>query len=715
MATTDTGTRRRKRRADDDRLRLWQERLDHSRSRYEEELERMDERERLYLGTERYMRPLVPDEVRLEALHVRNICSELIEAQIDSTIPQPKVTPRRPQDEDKAKLIEDMLRNELDRLPMEQINDMLERTVPIQGGAGLLVEWDATERTHDTIGEISVSTLHPKQIIPQDGVYSGIEDMDYIILEVPQTKEYIRSRYGVDVDDVGEERPCIRKADSASPADDIVTQHIAYYHNGNGGIGLYSWIYDTVLEDMEDYQARRLRRCRQCGAVEPAESNPAEGPTVKGVMPGMVGRTLVAAPDDGTEDDPFAAARAELDKQTRPMARRGHSKTCPYCGGDRWEDSEEEFEEIYVPIQRSDGTVIPGATPVPVVQDDGTITVELQPTRVPFYKPDVYPVLLRKNVSVHGRFLGDSDIDKVSDQQNTINRLEAKIQDLLLAGGSYITLPPDCSVERNTEEMKTIRVSSASDLSMIGVFDLKGDIEQPLAYLNYVYEESRQLIGITDSFQGRRDTTAESGRAKEFSAAQAAGRLESKRIQKQAVFADMFEAMFKFILAYADEPRPVVSVDREGNRQYGSFNRYDFLERDAAGDWAWNDRFLFSCDAAAPLASNREAMWQEMRSNLQTGAFGDPADPETLVMFWSMMEQLHYPKAGDIKDYHRRRLERMMAQQRQQAQMAQMMQQQQLVAQQEGQRQQSQGIDPQTAQAIDRQAQQDAARAAGLV
>ena len=46
---------------------------------------------------------------------------------------RPKVTPRNPDDEGRAMLIEDFLRNELDRLPFERLNDMQERTAPIQG------------------------------------------------------------------------------------------------------------------------------------------------------------------------------------------------------------------------------------------------------------------------------------------------------------------------------------------------------------------------------------------------------------------------------------------------------------------------------------------------------------------------------------------------------------------------------------------------------
>ena len=175
--------------------------------------------------------------------------------------------------------------------------------------------------------------------------------------------------------------------------------------------------------------------------------------------------------------------------------------------------------------------------------------------------------------------------------------------------------------------------------------------------------KAKQAVGVTDSYLGRIDRTATSGKAKEFSAAQAAGRMESKRIMKNSAYAKLFEAIFKFKLAYEDEPRPVTSRDIHGNEEYKTFNRYDFLEKDAAGRWYWNDRFLFSCDATAPLASNREAMWQETRMNLQSGAFGDPTNIKTLIIFWSKMEQLHYPTAGETKRYLEEELSAQMRQQ----------------------------------------------------
>lgn len=131
----------------------------------------MDQREKRYNGG-RTLSPLVEGDTKRngqpkKTSHVRNIIFENIESQVSSTIPQPKVTPRRKKDERLANIIEHFLRNELDRLPFETINDMAERTVPIQGGTGFLVEWDNTKRTHSTVGEIAVTLLHPKQFGPQ--------------------------------------------------------------------------------------------------------------------------------------------------------------------------------------------------------------------------------------------------------------------------------------------------------------------------------------------------------------------------------------------------------------------------------------------------------------------------------------------------------------------------------------------------------------------
>lgn len=587
-------------------LERWQARFDRALSAYQDELKRMTRREELYRGTKSVKADKPGMGNARNAATVRNIVAELVESQVSSAIPQPKVTALCQEDEELARLAEDMLRNELDRLPMEYNNDAEERTVPIQGGAFSLVEWDSAKRTHLTVGELAVEQLHPRKVIPQEGVYTDIEDMDYIFVTVPQTKAYIRRRYGVDVSGEREERPEAR-GDEGEAVEQLVTQCIAYFRNEDGGVGLFSWVGDTVLEDLKDYQARRVYLCRACG-------------------------------------------------------QRGDGKECAWCGSKHFDEREEGEETLTEDITRSDGTVIPAERLVPVIENGAPIYWEAghdlvpgermeAPTTIPAYKPNVYPIVLRKNVSVFGKLLGDSDVDAIEDQQETIKKLESTILEKLTKGGSVMTVPEEAVIDFTDEQLRVLRLKSPEEKAMLGVYNLQPDISGDIAYVNLAYEEARQRIGITDSFQGRQDRTATSGVAKEFAARQSAGRLESKRAMKDAYYARLFEVMFKFLLAYSDEPRTVVSTDNQGHQKYKTFNRYDFLKQDAAGEWYWNDRFLFSVDASATLANNREAMWQECRMNFQQGAYGNPAELETLVVFWSRMELLHYPGASDTKDY----------------------------------------------------------------
>ena len=97
------------------------------------------------------------------------------------------------------------------------------------------------------------------------------------------------------------------------------------------------------------------------------------------------------------------------------------------------------------------------------------------------------------------------------------------------------------------------------------------------------------------------------------------------------------------------------------------FDRHDFLYQDEAGEWKYNTDFLFSCDSAAPLATDRQALWKEARMNFQQGAMGPVNEITTLLRFWTQMEKLHYPMAGDM----RRSLEEELGRQQEAAQQQQ--------------------------------------------
>lgn len=693
------------------KLSIWQERLSDSNTVWLSEVARMDERERLYNG-ERKLRPLVRGDTHRdgrwkETSHVRNIVFENIESQVSSAIPAPKVTAVHREDERLAAIIERFLCNEMDRLPFQEINDLAERTVPIQGGVGFLVEWDNTARTHDTVGEVKVSLIHPKQFGPQPGIYTGIEDMDWFIVKIPTTKEAIRRQYGVSVEDEGEQEPQIRGTGGEDTSEDAVTEYVGYAVNDDGGIDRYCWVNDIELEDLENYQARRQPVCKKCGRVRPLPGQIIDNDVrergnllpdpARGYMGGLIyegeralpGRMMARQLADGVIAGEAGLAALNVEPE-EPKIHTYEGGECPWCGSEEWTTQEQDYEQVMLPIRSPGGVSIEGATPA--LNELGQPV--LRPTMVPFYRPDAFPIILQRSVSVYGQLLGNSDVDQIADQQNTVNRLEQKIIDRLIKAGTRITLPAKAQLRTDPEDGERWFLDNAADKAMIDVYQFSGDLQYELVYLANVYEEARQILGITDSFQGRADTTATSGKAKEFSAAQAAGRLESKRVMKEAAYARLYETIFKFWLAYSDEPRTITYKDSRGEAQYETFDRYDFLKQDEDGQWYWDDQFLFSCDTAEPLAQNREAMWQETRLNLQTGAFGDPASTETQILFWTKMEELHYPGAGETKSFLEDKMRREMEQ-------AAQMQAQQMAMQQ-----------AQAAQAVDQQARQDAFAAA---
>ena len=607
---------------DENKLRLWQERLQAAENAIEGERARMKKREKLYEGDHTIYgaggRAQAGADGVSEATHVRNVCFEMVETQVDSTIPSPKVTAVRPEDEELADIVENLLRDVMDRLPMERINDEGERISPVQGGHGLLVDWLDSVSGRDWLGDLRVQLIHPRCIGPQAGVYQ-VADMDWLFLKTPQTRRQIRVNYGVELGGENESDPEARRlGDGPDTTEEIVTMVTAYYRNKSGGIGRLRWVNDTVLEDLDDCQVRRIHRCKACGAV-------------------------------------------------------GDGRKCSYCGSTKFETDTEEDEVLTEDITLRDGTVIPAMSMVrdelgqPVLEEltEGRdVLPQLRasggpavrhtrlvqaPTRIPYYKPDVYPLVVRKNVSLPGRFFGGSDIDAIADQQNTLNKLSTKINAKVLGGGSFTTVPEGGGVFIDDRDNRILRVKSAAQMEMIRTYNTQVDVSADLALRAQIYEEARQTIGVTDSMQGRKDPTATSAVAKEFSAQQAAGRLESKRIMKQAMYQDLFEAIFKFFLAYCDEPRSIRRTNEHGDVSYQVFDRHDFLYQDEAGEWRYNTDFLFSCDSAAPLATDRQSLWKEARMNLQQGAMGPVNEVTTLIRFWTQMEKLHYPMAGDMK------------------------------------------------------------------
>ena len=614
------------------KLKDWKSKLEDAKDQYGSQRKKMKIYAEYYAGT-RTMQPnpnmaKAPSKV---ATNVRNIVYELLETEVDSSIPMPKVRPLHADDEELAHKIEHYLENKIRQCGLITTNDVMERNTTIFGGDFFHVQWDVNRGLHSEIGDLRVTEVHPKKLIPQPGV-TELDNMDYFFIQELMTKKMVKRIYGEDVSDAENDE---EEYTSGTVSSDIVTVNTAYYHNDHGGIGVYIWCDRIELLDMEDYQSRYLDRCAKCGTV----------------------------------------------------MKNG---VCPECGSKKSKKMPEEYEELIDAIEiKSDfGSMVPppeepvldeNGVPVPMLDENGLpimngqeMQIKKTKKKVPYYKPNVYPIVLRKNITENDKFLGGSDVAPIIDQQDTIKKLGTKINEKLLKGGSYVTLPKGKKVKTTDEELKIIEIDNPAEKAAIDVINVQPNVQNDLNYQEVNYQWAKNMLGVTDAYQGRFSASEVSGSARQYAINQAAGRLESKRVMKNEAYAKLYEIMFKYWLAYSDQTAEISTTDAEGKTSFEQMNRHDFLRLDKAGEFYWDDEFIFETDPTSTLMANREAMWNQTDMKLQSQAFGPLGDMETLRTYWTFMKAMGYPNAGMALDIIEERLTKQEQAMQQQAAMQQM-------------------------------------------
>ena len=618
-------------------LKTWKKRLEEARECYGSDKNRMKTYQGYYDGDRSVAQdPNSSYSPSKKASNVRNIVYELIESQVDSSIPMPKVRAIHPEDEELAKKLEHYLENKIKTTKLPLLNDMMERNVPVQGGDFFHVQWDANAGLHSQIGDIKVSEIHPKKLIPQPGMVE-IEAMDYFFVQELYTKKKVKAIYGVSVEDCGNDYTDLagEQSSTASINSDIVTVNTAYYHNEHGGVGIFVWCDTEILLDLDDYEARYLDHCAKCGAV-----------MQNGVCPECGSKKVKKMPEEYEE----MAEGMEV-KTSYPMADGTFSRNI------------DPFTEEEAPQMDENGQ--------PVMDEMGQPVMEMRKVKrkIPYYKPNIYPVVLRKNITQNDKLLGGSDVAVIIDQQDTVKKLGSKINEKLLKGGSFVTLPTGIDVEKTDKELKILRVRNAADKSLIDVINVQPNVQNDLSYEETNYNWAKSALGITDSFQGKFSSSEVSGTARQYAINQAAGRLESKRTLKNEAFAKLYEYMFKFWLAYSDQSSAIISTDSNGAANYDEIDRHEFLKIDSAGEFYWDDEFLFETDPTSTLMQNREALWNQTDLKLQSGAFGPVGDLETARAYWTIQKANGYPNAAIILNIIEQRIKEQqeMAMQAQQA------------------------------------------------
>lgn len=520
-------------------------------------------------------------ESKRKSRQFRKLVYEFIESKIDNSIPMPKMLPRYRDDIPLVAITEDYLKFEVNNTLGLYKNDFSERATYIDGTSWYKVGWDSTNSSHERSGNVVIDVCTADQIIPQPGV-EDYKQLEYIFEKSDMSLTKIYDLYG-------------RKISPSTTGSNIVTVISCYYLNEDGIVGLFSWSESTlqVICNEKDWQIRKLRTCNNCKTIVPQE------------------------------------------------------ESCPVCGSKSFSyknaDEEilsEDLIEMYNPYDAGE------ETDKNKMNDVSTRLFATSGTKIPFYRIRQLPFVPRPAISSLGANpYGTSEVRVLLDMQDGSNKILTKAFDKTMKSGAVVTKPEKMKIGDTDETYKVYGVRSAEEASMVQAKQIIADTSQDILLSTLLYDSARSSSGVTESFQGKSDSTAVSGKAKQYSAAQAAGRIESLRVMKSAAFGGLYELVFKYLLAFSDEPRRFVKILPDGSEIEQEWNKYLFLGKDKHGDIYYRDDFSFKTDGASGLTENRSAMWQETLEKFTMGTFGNPSDTRTLQLFWNIMDSLQYPLA----------------------------------------------------------------------
>lgn len=509
---------------------------------------------------------------------LRKMAYEIIESKIDNAIPAPKMQPRYKTDLPLVTTTENYLKFNASRILSKYNNDRSERATYIDGTGWYKVGWDSLSNSHDRSGDLRLDFFTVDKIVPQPGVLD-YKQLEYIfeLNSVSMSKLY--DLYGRVI----------------TPTENGMVDIIScYYINDNGVVGLFCWAEHTrqVICNEEDWQIRKVRKCKTCAEIVPQ---------------------AIDCPICGSKKFVFANAETEiLDQDLYEIYN-------PYEVGETSQTSEKDHFASRIFIEKG--------------------------TEIPFYHVRQLPFVPRPAISTLDSLYGISEVKIILEMQDAINKIYSKAVDKTLKSGTVVTKPQKLKIDDNDESFKIMGVKSIEEAQMVNSKQILADTSQDMMLSATLYDSGKASSGVTASFQGVRDTTATSGKAKQFSAMQTAGRIESLRVMKSAAFAGIYELAFKYLLAFSDEDRKFTRVLPNGTQQEEIWNKYMFLDKDKYGNIYYRDDFIFDTDAASTLSQNRVQMWQETQDKFISGAFGVPNDPRTLTLFWNVMDSLQYPLA----------------------------------------------------------------------
>lgn len=540
---------------------------------------------------------------------IRKLVYELIESKIDTSIPLPRIRANSKALLPAVQRTEDMLKFELDRLLTESTNDIAERNTYIDGTTIYKISWNPLLKTRDKAGDVEVTVMPVDSIIPQPGV-SDYTKLEYLFERSAMSTSQIYDLFGRVVrstrslKDVSAAQSPNHGREGTNVVD-MVNLVTFYFLNESRTVGRIIFTEEdlTVLDYEEEWLVRKIN------VAEPGKKPKFETMKTEILTEDLYKLENQYAPSQqGPDGNPLPDARAQKIQQGMAQgldAQQAEANAAPYKA------------QLFL----------------------------AKGTEIPIYHIHELPFIFRQNVSRMNSIYGISDAEMLIDIQDELNKAWSRTGEKIQQSGGILFKDKKVSLGTDNKVLKIVDLSDPSLASSSKYVDINPQVSGDIAYASNAYESGRSTIGITNSWQGKQDSTATSGKAKEISSLATAGRLESPRVMKRVALSQVYRMIFLFKLAFSSQRISFTKLLPEAKEEEREWDKYMFLDRDEEGNLFWHDEFAFSVDAAATLSNDRQAMWQETQQQFINGTFGDPTNPRNLLTFWGVMEQLQYPLA----------------------------------------------------------------------
>jgi hypothetical protein len=477
-----------------------------------------------------------------DARQVVNLTFQLIESQIDISVPKPNVEPceydydQDEQEQERNRMIEGMLTYMADRPTIQRLVSENERITKKNGMCIYKVCYNPGYKSHKFVGIIETKNPHPCNIIPQPGVFR-VEDMDYLFHIENRTLDYICRMYGEEwrdrLDGATTEFPNIDDLSSINTTTSVDNNGLlsvveCWYKDKDGDVGVMTWVCDVILRDVPKFFYKR---------------------------------------DEN---------------------------------GNLIEFDEIEVDPYEVPVIDEEGNLVYDENGTQVFEVKTTVQV---PVHVPKRFPFVIQYNIPKEKSYYGKADPDIIYDQqeaikkvLSDHEEKLIKGQSKI--FVRKGENLTSKINDAAlqiieVEDPNSSVKVVDMKTP-DQSLLEYYRV---IMQAAKDALGVTEASQGRVD-TGAEGGKADL---SGRALEILAANTAGRLSVKAFEKQIAFTELYQLYFDFILAFYDDKRPYKIKGEDGKPIYGYFDKAKLIKQDDAGDWYYPEYDIqISIDAGLP-------------------------------------------------------------------------------------------------------------------